>query len=74
MDKLLSRQEAARRLGIGVTALDDIRRSGCIEYIQYVENGRVFFTENSIQQFIDKSTHRVIHRPAPKQTLRKRRV
>ena len=73
MNKLLTRQEAAQMLGITVSTLDIIRKAGNIEYIQYTENGRVFFTENGLQQFIIKSTHYAIHRPASSPTFRKRR-
>lgn len=73
MNKLLTRQEAAQMLGITVSTLDIIRRSGNIEYIQYTDNGRVFFTEYGLQQFINKSTHQAISRSASSPTYRKRR-
>lgn len=46
MEKLISRKEAAKILGISVTALDQARSCGHITYVQYVENGCVYFTES----------------------------
>ena len=49
MEKLISRKEAAKILGISVTALDQARSCGHITYVQYVENGCVYFTERALQ-------------------------
>ena len=46
MEKLFSRKEAADLLGISLATLDAARADGLISYVQYVENGCVFFTEN----------------------------
>ena len=53
MDKLITRKEAASILGISVKTLDAARTDGLISYVQYVENGCVYFTEVGIQD-----THR----------------
>lgn len=45
MDKLITRKEAASILGISVKTLDAARTDGLISYVQYVENGCVYFTE-----------------------------
>lgn len=45
MENLISRKEAAKILGISVTALDQARSCDHITYVQYVENGCVYFTE-----------------------------
>ena len=45
MEKLISRKEAAKILGISVTALDQARSCDHITCVQYVENGCVYFTE-----------------------------
>ncbi len=58
MEKLLTRKEAARLLGISIDTLDAARTNGQISFVQYVENGCVYFTEQSLQEFIARSTHR----------------
>lgn len=58
MDKLLSRREAAKLLGISLAKLDAARAGGLISYVQYVNNGCVYFTETSLQEYIARSTHR----------------
>ena len=58
MDKLITRKEAASILGISVKTLDAARTDGLISYVQYVENGCVYFTEVGIQEYIAKCTHR----------------
>ena len=50
MEKLITRKEAAEILGISLTTLDVARTNGLISYVQYVENGCVYFTEASIQE------------------------
>ena len=52
MEKLISRKEAAKLLGISIATLDAARNSGLISYVQYVQNGCVYFTD------IAKCTHR----------------
>lgn len=58
MEKLYTRKEAAEILGIGLSALDAARSSGAIAYIQYKQNGCVYFTDASLQEFIARNTHR----------------
>ena len=58
MEKLFTRKEAAKLLGISLTTLDDARNSGLISYIQYVPNGCVYFTDAALQEYIAKSTRR----------------
>ena len=73
MEKLISRQEAAQILGLSVTALDQARSCGHITYVQYVENGCVYFTERALQEYVARCTHRA--RPLDNNpTYRKRRV
>ena len=57
MNKLISRKEAAKILGISLATLDAARNNGLISYVQYVENGCVYFTEAGLQEYIAKSTH-----------------
>ena len=58
MEKLITRKEAAKLLGISITTLDEARNSGMISYIQYVPNGCVYFTDVGLQEYIAKCTHR----------------
>ena len=58
MEKLLTRKEAAKLLGIRIDTLDAARTNGQVSFVQYVENGCVYFTEQSLQEFIARSTHR----------------
>ena len=58
MEKLLTRKEAAKLLGISIDTLDAARTNGQVSFVQYVENGCVYFTEQSLQEFIARSTHR----------------
>ena len=58
MEKLITRKEAAKLLGISLATLDEARNSGLISYIQYVPNGCVYFTPAGLQEYIAKCTHR----------------
>ena len=58
MEKLITRKEAAKLLGISLATLDEARTSGLISYIQYVPNGCVYFTPAGLQEYIAKCTHR----------------
>lgn len=58
MEKLITRKEAAKLLGISLTTLDEARNSGLISYIQYVPNGCVYFTSAGLQEYVAKCTHR----------------
>lgn len=58
MEKLFTRKEAANVLGISLATLDAARMNGLISYVQYVDNGCVYFTELGLQEYIARSTHR----------------
>ena len=58
MEKLYTRKEAAEILGISISTLDAARSNGLIAYVQYVQNGCVFFTNAGLQEYIAKCTHR----------------
>lgn len=73
MEKLISRKEAAKILGISLASLDAARADGLISYVQYVDNGCVYFTEVGIQEYIARSTHRA-KLQENRMTYRKRRV
>lgn len=58
MEKLITRKEAAKLLGISIATLDEARNNGLVSYIQYVPNGCVYFTNVALQEYVAKSTHR----------------
>lgn len=58
MEKLITRKEAADLLGISIATLDAARNNGLISYVQYVENGCVYFTDTALQEYIAKCTRR----------------
>ncbi len=58
MEKLYKRKEAAELLGVSLATLDAARMDGSISYIQYVENGCVYFSELSLKEYIARCTHR----------------
>lgn len=58
MEKLFTRKEAANTLGISLATLDAARADGLISFVQYVNNGCVYFTEAGLQEYIARSTHR----------------
>ena len=62
MEKLFTRKEAADLLGISVSTLDAVRMAGDIAFVQYSENGRVYFTEAGLAEYITRSTHRARHK------------
>lgn len=73
MEKMITRKEAAKILGISLDRLDQARSSGMIAYVQYVENGSVYFTEDALQEYVARCTHPV--RVSEVQTTyRKRRI
>ena len=74
MEKLYTRREAAGYLGISLGTLDVARNNGLITFVQYVENGCVFFMEAGLQEFIARSTHRATPQRENMMTYRKRRV
>lgn len=56
--KLITRKKAAELLGISLRTLDAARNEGLISYVQYVENGCVYFTETALQEYVARQTHR----------------
>ncbi len=73
MQNLISRKGAAEILGISVKTLDQARVNGLIAYVQFVENGCVYFTETAIEEYIAKCTHRTRPIKPIRSTFRKRR-
>ena len=63
---------SVNNLGISIATLDAARNNGLISYVQYVQNGCVYFTSAGLQEYIAKCTHRA--KPAEKNaTYRKPR-
>ncbi len=58
MEKLITRKEAAKILGVSIATLDAARQSGLISYVQYVPNGCVYFTETALQEYVAKCTRK----------------
>ena len=73
MQNLITRKEAARRLGISVKTLDLARESGAISFVQFTENGCVYFTENAIEEYIAKHTYTAKTSEDGRTTYRRRR-
>lgn len=74
MRELISRKDAARMLGISVKTLDKARIDGLIAYVQFTDNGCVFFTETALEEYVAKNTHRSKIVDGAKETFRKKRV
>ena len=56
MSTLLTRKEAAARLGTVMT-LDAERSSGHLAYIQRKPGGKVWITEEAIAEYLARATH-----------------
>lgn len=59
MGILLTRKEAAARLGISVDTLDAERASGHLAYIQRKPGGKVWIAEEAITDYLTRATHPV---------------
>ena len=57
MPNLLTRKEAAARLGITVMTLDAERSSGHLAYIQRKPGGKVWITEEALVEYLARATH-----------------
>lgn len=75
MSNLLTRKEAAARLGISVATLDAERTSGQLAYIQRKPNGKVWITEEAINDYLARANHPVRLQIRPQRdTYRRRRA
>ena len=54
---LLTRKEAAARLGISVATLDAERQARRLTYIQRKPGGKVWITEEAIAEYLARATH-----------------
>ena len=57
MGTLLTRKEAATRLGISLVTLDAERANGHLAYIQRKPGGKVWITEEAIIDYLTRATH-----------------
>ena len=58
MEKVIYKERSGQNPGISIATLDTARNNGLISYVQYVQNGCVYFTDASLQEYIAKFTHR----------------
>lgn len=58
MAPLLSRKEAAARLGISLVTLDEERISGRLAYIQRKPGCKVWITEAAIEEYLARATRK----------------
>ena len=54
---LLTRKEAAARLGMSLPTLDAERSSGRLAYIQRKPGSKVWITEEAIAEYLARATH-----------------
>lgn len=73
MKELLTRKEAAERLGLSVATLDEERRGGFLAYIQRKPGGKVWITEAAIEEYLARATHPARPQREVQWTYRKRR-
>lgn len=75
MCALLTRKEAAARLGVSLPTLDAERLSGHLAYIQRKPGGKVWISETAIEEYLARATHAVRHAPRSQTgTYRNRRA
>jgi predicted site-specific integrase-resolvase len=70
---LLTREQAAQRLGISTDTLDRERREGRLAYIQRKMYGKVWIPEEAIADYLARAMHPVQPEPRVVGTYRKRR-
>ncbi len=73
MNELLTRKEAAERLGMNVATLDAERYARRLAYIQSKPGGKVWITEAAIEEYLARATHPARPERMFVQTYRKRR-
>lgn len=54
---LLTRKEAAERLGVSLVTLDAERTGGHLTYIQRKPGGKVYISEDAIAEYLARATH-----------------
>ncbi len=71
---LLTRKEAAARLGMTLSTLDLERSCGQLAYIQRKPGGKVLITEAAIADYLTRATHPAKPAAQVTSTYRKRRA
>lgn len=66
---LMTRKEAAARLGISVDLLDQERNAGRLAYIQRKPGCKVWITDEAIAEYLARATHQA--RPERRVTTRR---
>ena len=56
--KTAHEEGGSKASGISIATLDAARTNGLVSFVQYCENGSVYFTETSLQEYVARSTHR----------------
>lgn len=74
MAGMLTRKEAAARLGISLETLDQLRRQGYLAYVQRRKGGKVWISEEAIAEYIARITHPATPERRIVGTYRKRRL
>lgn len=65
MNDLLTRKQAAERLGVSLVTLDEERAAGRIGYIQRAPGCKVYFRPSDLEAWLARNTHQ----PIPLQVL-----
>lgn len=65
MNDLLTRKQAAERLGVSLVTLDEERAAGRIGFIQRAPGCKVFFRESDLDAWLARNSHQ----PIPIQVL-----
>ena len=73
MDSLLTRKEAAARLGVSLVKLDAERAAGQIAYIQRAPGAKVWIPESAIEESLKRGMHPTRPPRPVRETYRKRR-
>ncbi|MBR4193804.1 MAG: helix-turn-helix domain-containing protein [Oscillospiraceae bacterium] len=72
---LLTRQQAAERLGVNINTIDNERKAGRLAYIQRRPGGKVWITEQAIAEYLSRATHPALPEiRAVRDTFRKKRA
>ena len=74
MSNLLTRKQAAERLGVSLPTLDAERIAGRLAYIQRKPGGKVWITEAALEEYLARGTHQARPERANQPTLRKCRI
>lgn len=74
MCALLTRKEAAARLGVTVATLDAERAGGHIAFVQRKPGGKVWISEEALEEYIARATHQARPTVRPIRVTTRRRA